>query len=342
MNKKEIKRIALETLKSYYNSGKEVSLPVPIKAIAKSNNIRVIPYSRHMKTCNLTLEELYYHAGTKDAYTDFDAYSESYIIIYNDMDYYIKTTNRYRWNIAHELGHILLGHHKNNRTKILSNKLTQDEYVILEKEADWFASYILVPHSVLYNLNKFLSVASIKFYCKISTEAATNRKKDFNRWRRNNSFFNNYDIELLKIFSHQRVCKNCKSSVDDEYFYCPVCGKKDNFKTYYKNSIKKDIKIMKYKDFPNNSGILSICLVCQNEEIIQGAEYCHICGSNVVNKCLYNNYEQCEQANLNPIPVNARYCPYCGSYTTFKNFLPSWKEEQEKESISEEQKNHKL
>lgn len=336
MNKKKVKQKVLETLRKYYNSGKEISLPVPIKAIAKSYNIRVIPYSRHMKTFKLTLEELYIHAGTKDAYTDFDACSKSYIIIYNDMDYNINVTNRYRWNIAHELGHILLEHHKNTRTRILNNELNQNEYINLEREADWFAAYILVPHAVLYNFNKSISADSIKWYCKISTEAAINRKKDFNRWRINNSFFNNYDLELLKIFSHQRICKTCKCLVYDDYIYCPICGKKGNFKTHYKSSIKKDIKIMKYKSFTNEYGAINICPLCQNEEIVKNAKYCHICGSSFVNKCLFSD-EQCEEAKLNPIPSNARYCPYCGSETTFKRFLPKWQEEQkQKQEIVKE------
>lgn len=336
MNKKDVKYKALETLKEYYNDGKEISLPVPIKAIAKSYNIRVIPYSRHMKTLNMTLDELYNHAGTKDAYTDFDACSESYIIIYNDMDYYIKTSNRYRWNIAHELGHILLGHHKKIQTKIGSNQLTQDEYAILEKEANWFASYILVPHSVLYSLNKFMNADSIKSYCRISNEAAKCREEDFKKWKENNKFFNNYDKELLKIFSHQHICENCKTLVDNKHLYCSVCGEKSDFNTYYKNSIKKKVEFMKYKNFLNDDGTLTVCPVCQNEEILKNAKYCHICGSSVVNGCLNDNYEPCEQARLNPIPSNARYCPYCGSNTVFKAILPNWKEEQQTKTLSEE------
>lgn len=52
---------------------------------------------------------------SKDACTDFYANKNLYYIYYNDVDASVTTSNRYRWNIAHELGHILLKHHVNNQ-----------------------------------------------------------------------------------------------------------------------------------------------------------------------------------------------------------------------------------
>ena len=75
-----------------------------------------------------------------------------YIIYYNDIDSHnIINSNRYCWNIAHELGHILLEHHKTNeKTRIFRSSLSNQEYDYFEAEADYFAQLILVPHVVLY------------------------------------------------------------------------------------------------------------------------------------------------------------------------------------------------
>ena len=47
-----------------------------------------------------------------------------------------------------------------------------------------------------------------------------------------------------------------------------------------------------------------------------------ICGKPIVNRCTYalseevsNGYEPCQHTE--PLPGNARYCPYCGNRTTF-------------------------
>lgn len=338
MNKKQIKKKVLETIRAYCNAGNKLYLPVPIKSISKSfANIRVIPYSRYMKNHNLTIDEMYNQAGTKDAYTDFDSASNLYIIVYNDMDKSINSTYRYRWNIAHELGHIILNHHKNNNTRLFRNSLSNAEYRQFEEEADWFASYILVPYSVLNETVVSIDSKLIRCYCNVSDEASKYRYRDFQIWNNNTSFYNNYDFELLKLFLHYKKCINCNSLLNDKYQYCHICGRKDKIKTYYKNSIRSE-RVVKYKMPDNDNGVLKLCLKCENEEILSNADYCHICGSSVVNKCIYeqisvNGFIQCEMAKSNPIPVNARYCPYCSSPTTFNQMLEYWENEKNKTDV---------
>ena len=127
------------------------SLPVKIKAVARSfPNIRLIPFSKHMRCFHLSYNQMITFVESKDACTDFYANKNLYYIYYNDVDASVTTSNRYRWNIAHELGHILLKHHVNNqKTRIFRSSLTDTEYNELEAEADYFAQLILVPHAVL-------------------------------------------------------------------------------------------------------------------------------------------------------------------------------------------------
>ena len=140
----EIKEAVIYVLSSYcQKSGKKLALPIPVKAIAKTFNrfIRVIPYSRQMKENGLSLNEMIAQSKTEDAYTDYDAISGRYIIYYNDITPAKIKSNRYRWNIAHELGHIFLNHHKIYKTtRLFRCELSDAEYDLLEDEADRFAA----------------------------------------------------------------------------------------------------------------------------------------------------------------------------------------------------------
>ena len=70
---------------------------------------------------------------------------KSYFILYNDnMD-----INRIRFTIAHEIGHIALGHEESN-----------DE---TESEADYFARHLLVPIYFRSNYNRACLFSSILF-----------------------------------------------------------------------------------------------------------------------------------------------------------------------------------
>ena len=132
--RQEIKQAVYNTLQNYQQS----NIPVKIKAITRSfPNIRLVSYSKHMKKENLSYDAMIDFTGTKDACTDYYAMVNFYIIYYNDIDRNITTSNRYRWNIAHELGHIMLNHHiTHKKTRIFRNELSNSEYNELEEEAD--------------------------------------------------------------------------------------------------------------------------------------------------------------------------------------------------------------
>lgn len=122
------------------------------KKICKSYEfIRLIPFSIQMKYRGMTYEDVLAQCQTKDACADYYASKGRYIIYYNDIDKIaFVNSNRYRWSIAHELGHILLEHHKiSDKTRIFRFNLSDEEYDQFETEADYFAQLILVPHAAL-------------------------------------------------------------------------------------------------------------------------------------------------------------------------------------------------
>jgi Zn-dependent peptidase ImmA (M78 family) len=323
LDKEIIKQAVLGTLIKYQIK----SLPVDIMLIAESiNNCRLIGYSKHMKKFKLSYSNMIAFAETEDACTVYDAKKDKYIIFYNDVDYSIIASNRYRWNVAHELGHVLLKHHiTNEKTKMYRNKLSRTEYKSLEDEANWFAAFILTPHIPLY-FNNINTQIDLKECCQISNDAAKWRYKDYIKWKKNNSIDNldSYDIKITKIFYDYMFKSSCSKC--DHVFYakfanfCPICGD---------NNIRKESKVenMKYTDgyLLNKNHKALVCPKCNNDQFIEAGEFCHICGTHIVNKCSNdkNYYWDCnDKIYINDecyelAPGNARYCIKCGSKTTF-------------------------
>ena len=111
MNKSEIKEAVLATLRA---CNKPLALPVPIKKIIREGfpNVRLIRFSKQMQRRGMTYEEMKLFYGTDDACTDYYADSDTYVIYYHDVDNLKMSSNRYRWNSAHDLGHLALNHHR--------------------------------------------------------------------------------------------------------------------------------------------------------------------------------------------------------------------------------------
>lgn len=94
-----------------------------------------------------------------------------YIIIYYNEPY----LPRLRWTLAHEIGHIILGHQNE-----FPCRLTKAEYLIAEKEADKFAAELLAPTKIL-NSDMFpKSLEKVIELCNISNDAAGNRLGNWN------------------------------------------------------------------------------------------------------------------------------------------------------------------
>ncbi|MDY4763519.1 MAG: ImmA/IrrE family metallo-endopeptidase [Enterocloster clostridioformis] len=288
------------------------SLPVKIKAVARSfPNIRLIPFSKHMRCFHLSYNQMITFVESKDACTDFYANKNLYYIYYNDVDASVTTSNRYRWNIAHELGHILLKHHVNNqKTRIFRSSLTDTEYNELEAEADYFAQLILVPHAVLIGF-KVDTYRTIRYMCKISDPAAKRRFYEYSIWKKHinpNDFYDSKLFSLFYSFIFKRECKNCGAMLIQRYGkYCPICGKK--------TLQWGDGKMIYPKMETYDNGKLKRCPKCDNEETEIEGNFCQICSNYLVNECMNENCSNCGKV----LPTNARFCPVCGGDSLFFN-----------------------
>lgn len=106
--------------------------------------------------------------------------NNSFIIVYRDTD----SSQRCRFTIAHELGHILLGH-------MLVDQIAYRTFAVqndTESAANVFARDLLAPACVLHEL-QILTAAEISMLCNISLEAATYRANRMQELEKRNAFY---------------------------------------------------------------------------------------------------------------------------------------------------------
>ena len=105
--------------------------------------------------------------------------SNAFIVLYNDdIDSFYERLN---WTLAHEIGHIYLGHKRDSD--------------IEEIEAHFFAAQLLVPDYALYMIDKFydLNHCDISKVFGVSLQAA---KKRLNTYRSNSISINSADKDI--------------------------------------------------------------------------------------------------------------------------------------------------
>lgn len=318
--KNEIKNIVYSALLH----GGEATLPVKIGNIIRSYpNIKLITYSSQIRKNGITYKELIISAETKDSYVVYSSLRNKYCIYYNDIDINIISSNRVRWNLAHELGHVLLGHHELcSRKKLLRNdifldNIDEENYKLAELEANYFAQLILVPHAAIGGF-KITKPRDIRYLCKISDKSSRRRYYEFIDWKSHMDANDEYDNRIFRYyfnFIYKRKCKNCDADLIQRYGkYCPICGKK--------NTLEWGNGTMRYPLLPTHeNGKLKECPNCHNEETNINGDYCQICGHILVNKC-YNG----DCSNKDVLPSNARFCPICGNQSSFfmNDLLQAW------------------
>lgn len=313
--RKEIKELVYETLVLYATP----ILPVKIGSIIRNiSNIKLITYSSQIKKHNISYEDLILDAETKDSYAVRQGATGRYCIYYNDLDKNIVTSNRVRWNLAHELGHVILNHHEiAGLEKLYRNGIDDETYRYLEMEADYFAQLILVPHAALLGF-RVDNARNIRIMCKISEPAAKRRYYQFIEWKRHIDSTDEYDNRIFHYyykFIYKRKCKNCGASLIQRHGkYCPICGTKNTLEWGDGNMIYSKLDT-------HENGKLKICPTCNNEETNIEGSYCQICGSNLINHCTNHDCE-----NTSVLPANARYCPICGEKSRFNyaGYLKEW------------------
>lgn len=116
--------------------------PIDLDAIYKALPIVAHTYQYYMSMWGVTLDEYICSVcGIKDGFSVYDKGNNLYVVSYNTHD---MTQARIRWTLAHELGHIILNHFSEfDATSLCGPGLTEEEYGVLDVEANVFASELL-------------------------------------------------------------------------------------------------------------------------------------------------------------------------------------------------------
>lgn len=140
-------------------------------------NVRFRTYSSISQKHKKSINEIVNLFNTKDGLTVTSTpQSKKFLITYNDK---ISTKSRINFTIAHELGHIALGHFEYVND---STVLSKEEYKVLEAEANAFAKELLAPFVViksLYMRGRAINQNMISDLFKISNKAAFYANENF-------------------------------------------------------------------------------------------------------------------------------------------------------------------
>ncbi len=298
--------------------------PLDIIKIIKQNKWSITKYSEIANEFNCTNYEVCKNFQSNDGKTHLfiENKNYNYSIIYND-DLIMNTDERIRFTLAHEIGHIYLNHLKDfKETEIQRSGLSNKSYSILEREADMFARNLLCPYPLVNKIlkdfkNNEENVQIINETFKISKTASKIRLRLINHDKK---YPFNDDVSKIKILSN-KYCKTCGNYKISYFHICDICG---NYWSYtslkYTQLMEETNNIMQYSYYNYKR-----CDNCENENILENSNFCHICGIDLRNLCTNEN---CENSNIS-LPHNARFCNLCGNKSTFliNEKLSDWKTE---------------
>ena len=170
----EIKQLITELLSDYSIS----TLPIDVFLLAGKMSIKICKYSEFVVD-----ERIKIISASQDGMSCYVADSRSYLILYNDeMD-----SNRIRFTIAHEIGHIVLGHESSCEET--------------ESEADYFARNLLVPMGILIHRHISDYVEIVNMF-EVSYTVAGNVIRTLTaRIDNGHGSLTGYEIDLLKLFN---------------------------------------------------------------------------------------------------------------------------------------------
>lgn len=149
------------------------TFPVDMYNVMNVLGIRVIPLSKAAQK----IGQIFY-THNLDGLSFYDKRSKQFCVFYNDT----MPQERIRFTLAHELGHIALGH--------------LQESDLARKEADTFASYFLAPSPAIgvYKCNSILQICN-KF--NLSLICAGICWKRYQNWKMLAYKFKSYENELI-------------------------------------------------------------------------------------------------------------------------------------------------
>lgn len=168
-----------------YNTLEAIRYPLePKEIIAYLPNCRYMSYQDFAKLNDCTLNSVIQICESYSGCTHYDIRQNRYLIMCNQSTANFNNEGRQRWTVAHEIGHVLCGHHKiHEYKKLAQNSLLRVENPEYETEADYFAAALLAPFPLFKTLH-IQSASDVQKVFGLSTEASANRYGKYLRWQK--------------------------------------------------------------------------------------------------------------------------------------------------------------
>lgn len=154
------------------------SLPVSLNTVCRELKIKVLTYEKGARI--IEKAQLSQAAHRTDGMTFY--VQNTPVVLYDEK----KSPMRAKFTVAHEVGHIIMGHVKPGRFTV-ANREPQPGDAPEEQAANQFAARLLAPACVLWGLGVH-SAEEIMALCRISRPAAEFRAKRMAELYRRNQF----------------------------------------------------------------------------------------------------------------------------------------------------------
>jgi hypothetical protein len=245
------------------------------------------------------------------ALTFYYVAARAYRIVYNEL---VVSPGRIRWSLAHEVGHIVLGHLRDFHQSQMGGDLSRRDLFVLEREADTFAAELLAPMSVLKALGARRQ-DDIGVVCALSRQASANREKDLQM----------HGLDQIYCAGDQAL-----QGIFEQYLSpVSVCGDPSSLPVTIVARLPEVLWVETKHCFveTDENDRFTTCPRCGNFHFSADARFCRICGLYLYNNCTNEEegrYSSCGRLN----PGDARFCEACGSetYLSKKGLLMTWDE----------------
>lgn len=172
----------------------------PFKIIEEMDNCYIAGWEELSKSCNV-LDPFNLRLRGLDAETTIKRGTSDYLIVYDDTITYLP---RVHFTLAHEIGHIVLGHLTEFEDTSIQSGLSVASKKVLETEADAFAAELLAPRTILRRFPGMKHDPNwLKEICFLSGKAAGIRadelkRLDFGYYRHEDTIHRNFYCYLEK------------------------------------------------------------------------------------------------------------------------------------------------
>lgn len=336
------------------------TFPVPIfDVINQIDNLKVYSFKEMANLLNISEKQVSEEMALSDEGAIGTFGTNKIIILYNSNTDE-KMISRIRFTLAHEIGHLILGHPFETDNAVLSrNGITETEDKLFEIEANNFAREFLAPTFIANSIDplevnnlvtKFeISKEPSKYLINWITKSRSEKGYYLTNLRIPSSYIGFYKtIKYMnrinytdqvgfcvkkdswifenRILKYCNKCKSIHSYLDSECVkFCVNCRSTDiqmiDEKDYFKFHESEEQNSMSFTKLETDSeGRVLVCPICSNEHVSDN--YCSVCGIYIINKCSreYDFNDERETACEGILNGADRFCPKCGCESTFLKY----------------------